>query len=99
MDRFSKEFRDQTLNNFVQPLFEGHNDKVKTLLSDNRREYCGREDQHPLELSLHLKEVEHRTTNFLMSQGDESVERMPRTLLDEHFRVAGRTTFTGLSIE
>lgn len=83
----------QTLNNFVLPFFEDHNAKVKTLLTDNGREYCGREDQHPFELFLQLEEIEHRTTKVRRPQSNGFVERMHRTLLDEHFRVAGRTTF------
>ena len=83
----------QTLNNFVLPFFEEHNAKVKTLLTDNGREYCGREDQHPFELFLQLEEIEHRTTKVRRPQSNGFVERMHRTLLDEHFRVAGRTTF------
>ena len=83
----------QTLNNFVLPFFEEHNAKVKTLLTDNGREYCGREDQHPFELFLQLEEIEHRTTKVRRPQSNGFVERMHRTLLDEHFRVAGRITF------
>ncbi len=81
------------LNNFVLPFFDEHNAKVKTLLTDNGREYCGREDQHPFELFLQLEEIEHRTTKVRRPQSNGFVERMHRTLLDEHFRVAGRTTF------
>ena len=61
--------------------------------TDNGREYCGREDQHPFELFLQLEEIEHRTTKVRRPQSNGFVERMHRTLLDEHFRVAGRTTF------
>lgn len=81
------------LNNFVLPFFDEHNAKVKTLLTDNGREYSGREDQHPFELFLQLEEIEHRTTKVRRPQSNGFVERMHRTLLDEHFRVAGRTTF------
>lgn len=35
----------------VLPVFEEHNVKVQ-VLTDNGREYCGREDQHPFELFL-----------------------------------------------
>ena len=50
------------LDNHVLPFFEEHGVKVETVLSDNGREYCGREDQHPYELFLQLEEIEHRTT-------------------------------------
>ena len=38
----------QILNNHVLPFFEEHGVKVQTILSDNRREYCGRPRQAPL---------------------------------------------------
>ncbi len=37
----------QILNSHVLPLFEEHGVKIQTVLSDNGREYCGREDRHP----------------------------------------------------
>lgn len=83
----------QTLNNDVLPFFENHNIKVKTILTDNGREYCGREDQHPFELFLQLEEIEHRTTKVRRPQSNGFVERLHRTLLDEHFRIMGRTKF------
>ncbi len=67
----------QILNNHVLPFFEEHGVKVETVLSDNGREFCGREDRHPYELFLQLEEI----------------ERLHRTLLDEHLRVKGRTTW------
>ena len=42
----------QILNNHVLPFFGEHGVKVETVLTDNRREYCGREDRHPYELFL-----------------------------------------------
>ncbi|EPG68080.1 IS481 family transposase [Leptospira wolffii] len=83
----------QTLNNDVHPFFEEHNVKVQTILTDNGREYCGREDQHPFELFLQLEDIEHRTTKVRRPQSNGYVERLHRTLLDEHFRIAGRTKF------
>jgi transposase InsO family protein len=83
----------QTLNNFVLPFFEEHGVKVQTVLTDNGREYCGRLDQHPFELFLQLEEIEHRTTQVRRPQSNGYVERMHRTLLDEHFRIKGRTKF------
>jgi len=83
----------QTLNNFVLPFFEEHGVKVRTVLTDNGREYCGRPDQHPFELFLQLEDIEHRTTQVRRPQSNGYVERMHRTLLDEHFRIKGRTKF------
>ena len=51
----------EILNNHVLAFFEEHGVKVETVLSDNGREFCGREDQHPYELFLQLEVIEHRT--------------------------------------
>ncbi|WP_425405322.1 IS481 family transposase [Hwanghaeella sp.] len=81
------------MNNDVIPTFEAHGAKITTVLSDNGREYCGRPDRHPFELFLQLEEIEHRTTKVRRPQSNGYVERLHRTLLDEHFRVMGRTKF------
>lgn len=83
----------QTLDNDVLPSLEEHNVKVRTILTDNGREYCGREDQHPFELFLQLEEIEHRTTKVGGPQNNGYVERLHQTLLDEHFRISERTKF------
>ena len=81
------------LNTDVLPTFEQHGAKIETVLSDNGREFCGRPDQHPYELFLQLEEIEHRTTRVKRPQSNGIVERLHRTLLDEHFRVEGRRTW------
>jgi transposase InsO family protein len=83
----------QLLNNDVLPFFEKHSASVTTVLSDNGREFCGRPDRHPYELFLQLEGIEHRTTKVKRPQSNGFVERLHRTLLDEHFRVMGRTKF------
>jgi len=57
------------------------------------REFCGRPDQHPYELFLQLEGIEHRTTQVRRPQSNGFIERFHRTLLDEHLRIAGRTTW------
>jgi transposase InsO family protein len=79
------------LNEDVLPFFEEHDARITTILSDNGREFCGRADNHPYELFLQLEEIEHRTTKVRRPQSNGFVERLHRTLLDEHFRVVGRT--------
>lgn len=79
------------LNEDVLPFFEAHDVAVQTILSDNGREFCGRPDRHPYELFLQLEGIEHRTTKVRRPQSNGFVERLHRTLLDEHFRVKGRT--------
>lgn len=79
------------LNTDVLPTFEAHGARVATVLSDNGREFCGRPDTHPYELFLQLEEIEHRTTAVRRPQSNGFVERLHKTLLDEHFRIKGRT--------
>jgi transposase InsO family protein len=62
-------------------------------LTDNGREFCGREEAHPYELLLAVEGIEHRTTRVRSPRTNGFVERMNRTLLDECFRVAGRQTW------
>lgn len=78
------------LNEDVLPFFEEHQVPVQTVLSDNGREFCGRPDRHPYELFLQLEGIEHRRTKVRRPQSNGFVERLHRTLLDEHFRVMGR---------
>ena len=79
------------LNNDVLPFFESHSASITTILSDNGREFCGRPDNHPYELFLQLEGIEHRTTKVRRPQSNGFIERLHRTLLDEHFRIKGRT--------
>ena len=81
------------LNDKVLPFFEEHDCRVITILTDNGREYCGRPDGHPFELFLQLEEIEHRTTPVRRPQSNGIVERLHRTLLDEHFKIQGRINF------
>ena len=81
------------MNSDVLPTFEDAGAKIEVVLSDNGREFCGRPDRHPYELFLQLEEIEHRTTKVKRPQSNGIVERLHRTLLDEHFRVEGRRTW------
>jgi len=83
-------FAVHVLNEDVLPYFEQHLVQRQTILSDNGREYCSRPDRHPYELFLKLESIEHRTTKDRRPQGNGFVERLHRSLLDEHFRVVGR---------
>ncbi len=77
----------------VLPFYEALGVKVQAILTDNGREFCGRPEHHPYELFLQLEAIEHRTTKVRSPRTNGFVERMNRTLLDECFRVAGRTTW------
>ena len=68
------------LNNHVLPFFDEHGVKVETILSDNGREFCGREDRNPYELFLQLEEIEHRKTKVGPPQSNGFIERFHRTL-------------------
>jgi transposase InsO family protein len=83
----------QLLNNEVLPTFEQHGAVLEAVLSDNGREFCGREDRHPYELFLQLEGIDHKRTRVSRPQSNGIVERWHRTLLDEHFRVEGRKTW------
>lgn len=81
------------MNNHVLRTFDAHQARISTVLSDTGREFCGRPDRHPYELFLQLEDIERRTTQVRRPQSNGFVERLHRTLLDEHFRVLGRTKF------
>jgi transposase InsO family protein len=75
----------------VLAFYEALGVPVGAILTDNGREFCGRPEGHPYELLLALEGIEHRTTRVRSPRTNGFVERMNRTLLDECFRVEGRT--------
>ena len=77
----------------VLPFYEALGVPVQAVLTDNGREYCGRPERHPYELLLALHDIEHRRTKIRSPRTNGFVERMNRTLLDECFRIKGRTTW------
>lgn len=81
------------LNEDALPFFEAHGAKIQNILSDNGSEYCGKPDSHPYELFLQLEEIIHRKTRVRRPQSNGFIERFHRTVLDEHFRIKGRTTW------
>ena len=78
------------LHNDVFPRYEEWRIEIKALLTDNGREYCGR-NSHPYELYLELNDMEHRKTAVRRPQTNGFVERFHRTVLDEFFRIALRS--------
>jgi transposase InsO family protein len=79
------------LNEAVLPFCEAHHAASATARSDHGREVCGRPDQHPSELFLQLEGMTHPTPRVRRPQSNGFRERLPPTLLDEPFRVKGRT--------
>jgi transposase InsO family protein len=74
----------------VLPFYDALGVAIQAILTDNGREFCGRPEGHPYELLLALHDIEHRTTKVRSPRTNGFVERMNRTLLDEHFRIKGR---------
>ncbi len=81
------------LNETTLSFFETHQAQVYTVLSNSGREFYWRPDHHPYELFLQLEVIEHRTTKVRRPQSNGFIERLHRTLLDEHFSIKGRTTW------
>jgi transposase InsO family protein len=77
----------------VLPFYAALGIEVGAVLTDNGREFCGLKERHPYELLLAVADIEHRTTKVRSPRTNGFVERMNRTLLDECFRVHGRTTW------
>ena len=82
-----------TLYNDALPFYQERDITVSAVLTDNGREFCGKEGQHPYELFLALSDIEHRRTRVRSPKTNGFVERFHRTVLDEFFRVKLRTTF------
>ena len=79
------------LHNDVLPFYRQQSLPIQAVLTDNGREFCGRDD-HPYELYLALNDIKHRCTQVRRPQTNGFVERFHRTVLDEFFRTAFRTT-------
>jgi transposase InsO family protein len=80
------------LHNDVLPFYQDLGLSVEAVLTDNGREFCGK-DSHPFEIYLALNDIEHRRTQVRRPQTNGFVERFHRTVLDEFFRPAFRTKF------
>jgi transposase InsO family protein len=78
------------LHNEALPFYEQQGIPVNAVLTDNGREFCGK-DTHPYELYLALNDIEHRRTQVRHPQTNGFIERFNRTVLDEFFRTAFRT--------
>jgi transposase InsO family protein len=80
------------VHNDVLPFYQEKGLKVDAIITDNGREFCGK-DTHPFELYLELNDIEHRRTQVRRPQSNGFVERFNRTVLDEFFRVTFRKKF------
>jgi transposase InsO family protein len=80
------------VHNEVLPFYQEKGFQVKAIITDNGREFCGK-DTHPYEMYLELNDIEHRKTKVKTPRTNGFVERFNRTVLDEFFRIAFRTKF------
>ena len=84
----------QIPNNHALPFFEQHAVKVQTILRRQRPRALRTAGQAPLtRSSCSLEEIEHRTTKVGRPQSNGYIEHFHRTLLEEHLRIKGRTTW------
>ena len=82
------------VHNDVLPQYLEWKIPISAILTDNGREYCGKE-HHTYELYLRLNDIEHRTTKVRSPQTNGFVERFNRTVLDEFLRPSLRQKFYG----
>ena len=80
------------LDDRVLPFYEEHSAEVEHLLTDNGREYCGRELKHHFELFLAIQQIAHRRTEVRSPQTNGFCERFHRTVKEEFFSSAFRNT-------
>ncbi len=80
------------LDDRVLPFYEEHSAEVEHILTDNGREYCGRELKHHFELFLTISQIAHRRTEVRSPQTNGFCERFHRTIQDEFFSSVFRNT-------
>jgi transposase InsO family protein len=80
------------LNDRVLPFYEEHSVEVEHVLTDNGREYCGRELKHHFELFLTISQIAHRRTEVRSPQTNGFCERFHRTIQEEFFSTTFRNT-------
>ncbi|HEU0124406.1 MAG TPA: hypothetical protein VFQ91_28005 [Bryobacteraceae bacterium] len=77
-------------NGRVVPFCNEHNVDIEHLLTDNNREFCGRELNHPFEISLALNQIAHRHSKARSPETNDFVERFHRTDLDVYVNFYNR---------
>ncbi len=78
------------LNDKVLPFFDEQSIRVLRILSDNGAEYCGRPENHPYQLFLHLNGIEHTRIKVRHPQTNGAVEQLNQTVQEEFYKVAFR---------
>lgn len=96
---FAKLYGDKTalvaadfLNDKVLPYFDQHGASLLRVLTDRGTEYCGKPENHPFQLFLHLSDIEHTRTKVRHPQTNGCTEKLNQTIQDEFYAVAFRKT-------
>lgn len=78
------------LHNEVFPFYKGYGLRVAQVLTDNGREYCGKELHH-YKLYLMLNDIKHLRLPLREGQNNGFIQRFRRTVLKEFFTAQLRT--------
>ena len=80
------------LNDRVLPFFESHGVPLLRTLTDRGSEFCGDPGRHPDELYLQLEDITPTRTKTKPPQTNGICERVQKTILQEFYQRAFRTT-------
>jgi hypothetical protein len=86
------------MNDRILPFYDEHGIRLLRALTDNGQEVCGRQENHPYELLLHLNDIEHTRTKVRTPRTNGSVERLNQIIQEEFYATAFRNKVYG-SIE
>lgn len=96
---FAKLYNDKTaltaadfLNDKVLPFFDGQGLSLLRTLTDRGTEYCGKPENHPYQLFMHLNDIEHTKTKVRHPQTNGCTEKLNQTIQEEFYAVAFRKT-------
>ena len=80
------------LNDRVLPFFESHGVPLLRILTDRGSEFGGDRTRHPYELYLAIEDIVHTRTKTKHPQTNGICERVQKTILQEFYQRAFRTT-------
>ena len=76
------------LNSTVLPFFDKHGISVLRILTDNGKEYCGRQESHHYQYLLYLNDIEHSRTKARYHQANGAVENLHQTIQNKFYSTA-----------
>lgn len=82
----------ETLHNRMFPFYDEHGVVVEHLLTENGREFRGKELQHPFVLYLVISQVHYCRAEVCSPESNGFCESFRRTVKEEFFSVAFRKT-------